>query len=368
MSDSISGVATTTAKSARNAATRWSRRLRKTYGPDFAPGVRGDTRLDTLREREGGESLSKLVKDARAVEAVDEYARSARAGRSLSAPAITHADIADFAAESVNLNREDAEEYREQVRRLREKLDKYAADHPDYGLIKTLLSGSLAKGTALKTLNDIDVAFYVKAEKAPAQSRICWSGWRKRLREAYPQMKPDQIKPNNHSVCIKYAVSGLSVDVVPVQYKGDPDDRGYLFAFDGGKPVLTSIPLHLAFIRKRKAQQKDHFAQVIRLVKWWVRLQKINDEEFRLKSFMTEMIVSHLADSGVSMADYTVALEKVFSLHREVAAQDADLFHGLLSGIEAAGADRKSDGNIRSRQRNEQCGGGSMTIATGRKL
>ena len=27
---------------------------------------------------------------------------------------------------------------------------------------------------------------------------------------------------------------------------------------------------------------------------------------------MTEMIVSHLADSGVSMADYTVALEKVF--------------------------------------------------------
>lgn len=38
--------------------------LRKTYGPDFAPGVRGDTRLDTLRERQGGESLSKLVKES----------------------------------------------------------------------------------------------------------------------------------------------------------------------------------------------------------------------------------------------------------------------------------------------------------------
>jgi hypothetical protein len=25
--------------------------LRKTYGPDFAPGVRSDTRLDTLRKR-----------------------------------------------------------------------------------------------------------------------------------------------------------------------------------------------------------------------------------------------------------------------------------------------------------------------------
>ncbi len=38
------------------------RTLRQTYGPDFAPGVRGDTRLDTLRERAGGVSLTDLVK------------------------------------------------------------------------------------------------------------------------------------------------------------------------------------------------------------------------------------------------------------------------------------------------------------------
>lgn len=36
--------------------------LRKIYGDDFAPGVRSDTRLDTLRKRAGGESLSKIVK------------------------------------------------------------------------------------------------------------------------------------------------------------------------------------------------------------------------------------------------------------------------------------------------------------------
>jgi hypothetical protein len=40
------------------------RTLRETYGPNFAPGVRSDARLDTLRER-AGESLSRLVKDAR---------------------------------------------------------------------------------------------------------------------------------------------------------------------------------------------------------------------------------------------------------------------------------------------------------------
>jgi tRNA nucleotidyltransferase (CCA-adding enzyme) len=154
-------------------------------------------------------------------------------GKALS-PKIGHTELAAFAAESVNLKREDAEEYREQVRRLREKLDRYASDHPDYGLIKTLLSGSLAKGTSLKTLNDIDVAFYVNAEKAPSAEPDLLNWLAQRLREAYPQMKPDQIQHNAHSVSIKYAVSGLSVDVVPVQYKGDRDDRGYLFATDGG--------------------------------------------------------------------------------------------------------------------------------------
>ena len=225
---------------------------------------------------------------------------------------IGHTEIEQFAADCVNLKREDAEEFRQQVRNLRDKLDRYAADHPEHGLIKTLLSGSLAKGTALKTLNDIDIAFYVKGEKVPSKERELLDWLAQRVREAYPQMKADQITVNRHSVCISYAVSGLNVDIVPVQYCGDPDDRGYLFPFDGGDPVLTSIPLHLQFIRIRKMLQKDHFAQVVRLSKWWVRKQREKDEHFRLKSFMAELIVAHLVDAGVRMADYPTALEKVF--------------------------------------------------------
>jgi len=41
------------------------RTLRQTYGPEFAPGVRGDTRLDTLRERADGASLTDIVKRSR---------------------------------------------------------------------------------------------------------------------------------------------------------------------------------------------------------------------------------------------------------------------------------------------------------------
>jgi len=36
------------------------RTLRETYGPDFAPGVRSDATLQTVRERTG-KSLSELV-------------------------------------------------------------------------------------------------------------------------------------------------------------------------------------------------------------------------------------------------------------------------------------------------------------------
>jgi hypothetical protein len=37
------------------------RTLRETYGPDFAPGVRSDAKLETVRERTG-KSLSELVR------------------------------------------------------------------------------------------------------------------------------------------------------------------------------------------------------------------------------------------------------------------------------------------------------------------
>jgi len=36
--------------------------LRKTYGEDFAPGHRGDMKLDTLLEESGARSLSEYLK------------------------------------------------------------------------------------------------------------------------------------------------------------------------------------------------------------------------------------------------------------------------------------------------------------------
>ena len=66
---------------------------------------------------------------------------------------VDHKDIAKFAQEKVNLPKAKADEYRAQARRLREKLENYLNEHPDFFLKKMMVSGSLAKGTGLRSLN-----------------------------------------------------------------------------------------------------------------------------------------------------------------------------------------------------------------------
>lgn len=235
---------------------------------------------------------------------------------------ISHADIAAFATEKVNLKREDVKEHREQVGRLRDRLESYIQAHPHFDLVKMLNSGSVAKGTALKTINDIDVAVYVKSNKAPAESQlIAWLT--ERLREAYGDlMSADQFVPQHHCVQVKFRGSGLDVDVVPVLYEGGADDRGYLITKDTGARVLTSIPLHLAFTRKRKNAHKTHYRQLVRLVKWWKRVQAAQREEFRFKSFMIELLLAHLFDTGLDGADYGRGLFEFFAYIRRTGLKE----------------------------------------------
>ena len=54
---------------------------------------------------------------------------------------IDHDEIVLFADEYVNLQREDVSEYRAQAKRLRDRLEAYIAENPDFVLRKMLLSG-----------------------------------------------------------------------------------------------------------------------------------------------------------------------------------------------------------------------------------
>jgi tRNA nucleotidyltransferase (CCA-adding enzyme) len=104
---------------------------------------------------------------------------------------VGHNEIATFSQEKVNLPREKAHEYRAQARRLRERLEGYLSEHPDFTLKKMLLSGSLAKGTALRSLNDIDVACYISGADAPSDVPRLLTYLAERLRKAFPNFSPD---------------------------------------------------------------------------------------------------------------------------------------------------------------------------------
>lgn len=226
---------------------------------------------------------------------------------------VDHSDIDRFAQEKVNLPKEKANEYRAQARRLRERLESYLRDHPDFSLKRMMLSGSLAKGTALRSLNDIDVGCYISGVEAPQDIADLLEYLAERLRKAFPNFSPDQVKPQTYSVTVSFRGSGLDVDVVPILYDGDENWFGYLVSQDDGSFLKTNIPLHLEFIRRRKNDQEKHFAQIVRLVKFWVRNVKRQESGFRFKSFMCELVLAHLADQGLDFSDYPDALQHFFT-------------------------------------------------------
>lgn len=226
---------------------------------------------------------------------------------------IDHKDIARFAEEKVNLPKEKAKEYREQAGRLQDKLGGYLADHPDFSLRRMILSGSLAKGTALRSLNDIDVAVYISGSDAPHDIRNLLDYLAERLRKAFPNFSSDQVKPQTYSVTVSFRGSGLDVDVVPVLYSGLPQWRGNLVSQEDGSFLQTSIPLHLDFAKARKRVAPTHFAQVVRLAKYWARLMKQERQDFRFKSFMIELIMAKLCDQEVDFSNYPEALQAFFT-------------------------------------------------------
>ena len=226
---------------------------------------------------------------------------------------VNHSTISQFAEQRVNLRREDATELRRQANRLRDKLATYLSQNPEFDLRKMLLSGSLAKGTALKSISDIDVACYVSSSTAPQRigELVAWLA--ERLRRAFPNFKSDQVKVKTYSVGVEFMSTGNEVDIVPILYEGDPQWRGNLVSQDTGQLLMTSVPMHLDFIRKRKKENERHFAQVVRLLKFWAELQKRENQGFRFKSFMIEMIVAYLADHGAVLNDYPEALQAFFT-------------------------------------------------------
>ncbi|OJV10106.1 MAG: hypothetical protein BGO12_13680 [Verrucomicrobia bacterium 61-8] len=244
---------------------------------------------------------------------------------------ISQGDITAFAQTKVNLSKERADKYREKVNILRDHLERYISEHEDVGLVKMLLSGSLKKGTALRTINDIDVALYVKGNSAPRELGPLLQWLVERLRTTYHQIPPANIRIDGPCIVITYSEIGIDVDVAPVYYEGDPQWRGYLWDRQTGERILTSIPQHLEFIKRRKDKHSLYFAQTVRLLKWWARQRERDSQPLILRSFLIELLASKISDIGRNFSDYHEALEHFFQYVQKTGLKDRIAFADFYS-------------------------------------
>jgi hypothetical protein len=244
-------------------------------------------------------------------------------GRPMPERYVDHDVLAGHAKSKVNVPAADAVKRRDQVRYLRSRLEVHIAAHPGYDLVKLRAAGSTAKHTAIRRRrgegSDADVAVYVRASSVGGVDvdecgLLEWL--RDRCIEVYGATKvAEDFVISDHAVGITMRGSGLKIDVVPVLYEGEPDDRGYLITRQGDR-VLTSVTLHLAFIKSRRDAAGQNYRELIRLLKAWIREAKHNDEHLRCKSFLLELIVAHLWDHGwngdpLALDDYPRAFEQV---------------------------------------------------------
>ncbi len=238
---------------------------------------------------------------------------------------VDHAVLAAHASSKVNVQSEEAKKRRTQVNYLRSRLEAHIAAHPAYDLEKLRAAGSTAKHTAIKRRktegSDADVAAYVRASSVggiEADERDLLSWLRDRCIEVYGDTKDAQdFVISEHAVGITMRGSGLKIDVAPVLYEGAADDRGYLVTRQGDR-VLTSVTLHLRFLQSRRDAAGSNFRELIRLLKAWIREAKHQDDQLRCKSFLIELIVAHLWDSGwhgeqLAVDNYPRAFEQVLS-------------------------------------------------------
>ncbi|KOY58713.1 CBASS oligonucleotide cyclase [Streptomyces sp. XY332] len=254
---------------------------------------------------------------------------------------VDHKVLQAFAQSKVNVPAEEAKERRRQVNHLRERLEGYIATHPDFDLVKLRASGSTAKHTAIRrksgTGSDADVAAYLRVGDPDVHVSTLLTWLEERCKEVYGKTKvAEDFKPSDHAVGITMRGSGLKIDVVPVLYTGEPDDRGYLVTSSGTK-VLTSVTLHLRFIEKRKEEAGDGYRELIRLLKAWIRESKTVDTQLRCKSFLIELLVAHLWDAGwngktLQVDDYPAAIEQVLAYIVRTGLKEPILFTDYYKG------------------------------------
>jgi tRNA nucleotidyltransferase (CCA-adding enzyme) len=258
---------------------------------------------------------------------------------------VDHGVLARYARDKINVDKEIARGRRKQVNHLRTRLEAHIAANPAFDLVKLRASGSTAKHTAIQRRksegSDADVAAYLRASDLDIDESTLLDWLLERCREVYGRTKEaEDFQISHHAVGITLHGSGLKIDVAPVLYEGEEQDKGFLVTREGRR-VLTSVTMHLGFIRERRNQAGLGYPELIRLLKAWIREAKRLDPELRCKSFLLELIVAHLWDNGwngrsLQVNDYPEAFEQVLGYITRTGLSEAITFSDYYDVSEVA--------------------------------
>jgi len=139
---------------------------------------------------------------------------------------------------------------------------------------------------------------------------------------AYPQKKPEDFTVQPRTLGIVFRVSGMEVDLVPIIPIEGPGDYGWQPSSTGDAPIKTSVGKQLEFIRARK-DRYHQFTALVRLVKHWRNHHELDET---LRSFMIELIVSHLQDDEGSPPSLEKGLLRFFLYVAQSELRDPVIF------------------------------------------
>ena len=170
------------------------------------------------------------------------------------------------------------------------------------GIIDVRNSGSYAKSTAIRPMNDIDVVFYVDAEYYPYENveRMLHQIARA-LRSSYPQ---NEIVPKKRSIELRY-VDGFCVDIVPALCMNRQIEGAEIFDRQSGRWIKTSISKHVEFANIMNEYDR-RYKNLVRMLKVWKELRRRKIPSFLLSLLIADAILSEGLSRGWEKALYDI--------------------------------------------------------------
>jgi hypothetical protein len=209
---------------------------------------------------------------------------------------LTDKELETYVANKLALPGDERDEYRQQVNRLLEKLQRVLDDDGSYRIQKFRRAGSLEKGTSNRPRAgkpvDADVGVYFDVDDASTFDIAELQRLIKRLLlAAYPQKSEEDFDDSGaRTFGVVFKGTGLEVDLVPIVSLDADADYGLQYSREGDC-VQTSVKAHIEHYRDHAA--RDGFlSSTLRLAKRWCHWQELDG----FQSFHFELMLTYLVD------------------------------------------------------------------------